>query len=288
MFFDFIWTELLRELMPWAGPFFLYITELGGSNIYLAIVLIGFWAVKKRETIVFALLVIFSGMLNYWLKGAFMNPRPPETDWIEGATAAGYSLPSGHAQSATVFYGWLGIKIKTWWMAIVSLALIILIGLSRVYIGVHWMGDVLLGWTVGAILIFLVWRFQKPMESYLTNYSRDLLYLLLVVFGIVVTVLTELIIQVPDDNFGANGGLLIGLAIGLWLEGRYVNFTTESSDNLRLAFRVVIGIVLVFLVMNGLSLFLPSEIYWLRMIRYAIVAIVGAFVWPAIFQRANL
>ena len=66
--------------MPWAGPFFLYITELGGSNIYLAIILIGFWAVKKRETIVFALLILFSGMLNYWLKGAFMHPRPPETD----------------------------------------------------------------------------------------------------------------------------------------------------------------------------------------------------------------
>ena len=89
--------------MPWAGPFFLYVTELGGSNIYLAIILIGFWAVKKRETIVFALLILLSGMLNYWLKGAFMHPRPPETDWIEGATASGYSLPSGHAQSATAF-----------------------------------------------------------------------------------------------------------------------------------------------------------------------------------------
>jgi membrane-associated phospholipid phosphatase len=288
MFFDFIWTETMRELMPWAGPFFLYVTELGGSNIYLAIILIGFWAVKKRETIVFALLVLFSGMLNYWLKGAFSNPRPPETDWLEGASASGYSLPSGHAQSATTFYGWLGIKIKTWWMAIISLALIVLIGLSRVYIGVHWMGDVLLGWAVGAILILFVWRFQEPVQSYLSKYSRDLLYLLLVVFGIVVTILTELIIHVPDDNFGANGGLLVGLAIGLWLEGKYVNFSTESSNNLHLALRVIIGLVLVFLLMNGLALFLPTDIYWLRMIRYALVAIVGAFIWPLIFERIHL
>ena len=288
MFFDFIWTEAMRELMPWAGPFFLYVTELGGSNIYLAIILIGYWVVKKRETIVFALLVLFSGMLNYWLKGAFANPRPPETDWLEGASASGYSLPSGHAQSATVFYGWLGIKIRTWWMAIVSIALIVLIGLSRVYIGVHWMGDVLLGWIVGIILILTVWRFREPMESILSNYNRDLLYLILVVFGIVATVFTEVIIHVPDDNFGANGGLLVGLAIGLWLEGKYVNFSIESSNNLRLALRVIIGLVLVFLLMNGLSFILLTEIYWLRMIRYALVAIVGAFIWPLIFTRIHL
>jgi membrane-associated phospholipid phosphatase len=287
MFFDFQWTIIMRELMPWAGPFFLLITELGGTNVYLAIILIGYWAVKKRETIVFALLILFSGMLNYWLKGAFMNPRPPETDWIKGATAAGYSLPSGHAQSSTVFYGWLGIKIRTWWMAILSIALIVLIGLSRVYMGVHWMGDVLLGWIIGAVLILFVWRFQGPIETYLSTYSRDLLYLLLVVFGIVATILTELFIQVPDDNFGANGGLLVGLAIGLWLEGRYVNFTTKSDNNLRLALRVIIGVVLVFLLMNGLSLIFPSDVYW-RMIRYAIVAIVGAFIWPLIFERIHL
>jgi hypothetical protein len=82
----------------------------------------------------------------------------------------------------------------------------------------------------------------------------------------------------------------MGIAIGLLLESRFVNFTVEpvGGQKWRLVLRVVIGLVLVIATMVGLAPFLPTAQIWLRALRYALVAIVGAFVWPLIFKAAKL
>ncbi len=287
--FEIIWTEMLRDTMPWASQFFLAVTELGGSNAYLLILVIGFWAVNKRETIVFGLIYLFSGAINFWLKGTFANPRPPVSDWLPGATASGYSLPSGHAQSSTVVYSWLSIKLKKWWTTIAFITVILLVGISRVYLGVHWLGDVLAGWAVGLLIVIALWRFETPISTFLSRYSRDVLYLSLLALGIVATIITELVFTAPGDDFGSTGGLIIGFAIGLWLEGRYVNFATEAQNGQRwrLVLRVIFGIGVVLIFMYGLPLFLPSDTLF-RLIRYAVVGFVGSFLWPLIFTRIGL
>jgi len=287
--FDIMWTDILRDTMPWADQFFLAVTELGGSNAYLLILVLGFWAVKKRETIIFGLIYLFSGAVNFWLKGTFANPRPPVSDWLPGATASGYSLPSGHAQSSTVVYSWLSIKLKKWWVAVVFVTIIVLIGLSRIYLGVHWLGDVLAGWAVGLLIVITFWRLETPISVFLSRYSRDVLYLSLLVLGIAATAITDLVFTAPGDDFGSTGGLIVGFAIGLWLEGRFVNFTTEAKNGQRwrLVLRVVLGIVLVLVFMYGLPLLLPTG-KWFRLIRYAVVGFVGSFLWPLIFDRIGL
>jgi membrane-associated phospholipid phosphatase len=287
--FEIIWTEILRSALPWASEFFLAVTELGGSNAYLLILVIGFWAVNKRETIILGLIYLFSGAVNFWLKGTFANPRPSVSDWLPGATASGYSLPSGHAQSSTVVYGWLGVKLKKWWTAVAFITVIFLVGISRVYLGVHWLGDVLAGWAVGLLIVLVFWRFEAPISRYLSRYSRDVLYLSFLLLGVVATVITELVFTAPGDDFGATGGLIVGFAIGLWLEGRYVNFTTEAQNGQRwrLVLRVILGIVVVLVFMYGLPIFLPSGTLF-RLIRYAVVGFIGSFLWPLIFTRIGL
>jgi len=292
--FDIFWTEAFRSLMPWAELFFRVITELGSDYFYVALIAIGFWAVDKRASILTAFVLIVSVVSNYWLKVTFRNPRPPSTNWLPGADASNYSLPSGHAQNSATLWGWLGIKIKTWWMGVLSAVLMVLIGLSRIYIGVHWLGDVLLGWAVGLLLLMLLWRLEEPARSVLSKYNPNMLYLGLAVFGLVAMILTELLSPVTivglEDNFGANGGLIIGLGIGLALESRYVNFETtpKYGEKWRAALRVIIGLILVFVIMFGLSPILPTDVYWLRAIRYALGAIFVAFVWPFLFKKLSL
>ncbi len=292
--FDTFWTEAFRLLMPWAELFFRVITELGSDYFYVVLVAIGFWAVDKRASILIAFVLIISVVSNYWLKITFRNPRPPSTNWLPGTDASNYSLPSGHAQNSTTLWGWLGIKIKTWWMGVLSAVLIMLIGLSRIYIGVHWLSDILLGWTIGLLLLIVLWRLEEPARSILSKYNPNMLYLGLLVFGLVAMILTELLSPVTivglEDNFGANGGLIIGLGIGLALERRYVNFETPPKyrEKWRAALRVIIGLILVFVIMFGLSPILPTDVYWLRAIRYALGAIVVAFVWPFLFKKLGL
>jgi membrane-associated phospholipid phosphatase len=277
--------------MPWAELFFRGITELGSDYFYMILIAVGFWTVNKRASILTAFVLAASSTSNYWLKITFKNPRPPATNWLPGVQASNYSLPSGHAQNSTTLWGWLGIKIKTWWMSILSTVLIVMIGLSRIYIGVHWLEDVLLGWAVGLLLLIVLWRLEKPARSVLSKYNPIMLYLGLALFGLAAMILTELLSAVTtvglEGNFGANGGLIIGLGIGLALEKRYVNFkiSPKQEKKWRTASKIIIGLILVSAITLGTAAILPTEIYWLQAIRYALATIVVVFVWPSLFNK---
>jgi undecaprenyl-diphosphatase len=125
-----------------------------GSPLFVssATVLIALLSLRRRHHYEFVTLVmaVFGGMLlNVLLKMAFHRHRPSFNDSVTYLT--GYSFPSGHAMAATVFYGVLATfavrKLKDWsWrvLAVVLAALmVLLIGLSRVYLGAHYLSDVL-------------------------------------------------------------------------------------------------------------------------------------------------
>ncbi len=286
--FDVIWTDLLRDLFPWAKDIFKLITELGSNTIYLAVILVIFWGINKRFAKVTAIVVVGSSILNYWLKAVLKHPRPDPSLWL--TSASNYSFPSGHAQSSTTFYGWLSIKIKKWWLLIGSTTLIILVGMSRIYLGVHWLGDVLAGWGIGIVIVTLVYRFEQPISNYLSQYNTYYLYMGLALLGGVAIILTELILPVPTDNFGGSGGIVIGLALGLALEKKFVDFKVKIPEKKtwKIILRILIGLILVLVLYYGLSPFLPSEEVLPAALRYFLVALVGAFVWPMLFSRIDL
>jgi hypothetical protein len=229
--------------------------------------------------------------MNYWLKLAIANERPPEPYRYEGIEVTNYSTPSGHSQNSATLFGWFAVKIKTWWMLVISLSLIFLIGISRIYLGVHYLEDVLLGWTIGIITVVVLVIVEKPLCNFLSEVRNDYLYLMLFLFGLLATVVSSFILPLPpNDNFGALGGLIMGLAIALPLESRYVNFSVEplGGQKWRLVIRIILGLALVLGIMLGLSPFLPTSVVWLRAIRYILVVIVGAFLWPLIFSKLEI
>ena len=286
--FDIIWTEVLRDLFPWAKDFFRLITELGSNAIYLAVILVMFWGINKKAAKVTAFVVIGSSILNYWFKTILKHPRPDSSLWL--ASASNYSFPSGHTQSAATFYGWLSIKIKRWWMFIAGTTLIFLVGISRIYLGVHWLGDVLVGWGIGLTIIILIWRFEDQISNYLSQYNTYYLYTGLALLGGVAVILTELLLPVPNDNFGGSGGIVIGLALGLALEKKYIDFKVRVPEKKtwKIILRIFIGLLLVLVLYYGLGSFLPSKEVLSAALRYFLVAIVGAFIWPLIFSMIDL
>jgi membrane-associated phospholipid phosphatase len=292
--FDVFWTEAFRSLMPWAELFFRGVTMLGSEYFYVVLVAIWFWAVDKRGAILAVFVLIVSFVSNYWLKIIFKNPRPPVTNWLSGVNVSSYSLPSGHAQNSVVIWSWIGLKSRTWWMGVLSLALIGLVGLSRVYMGVHWLGDVVAGWAVGILILIALWRLEEPIHSFLSKYNPNLQYLGVIIFGLGAMILTEFLSPLTVEglaaNFGPNGGLIIGLGIGLALEKRYVNFeiTPKQGEKWRTALRVILGLMMVFAIAASLSPMLPEEVYWMGAIHYALVTISVIFIWPLLFKKLGL
>jgi hypothetical protein len=235
--------------------------------------------------------VLFTSILsNYWLKMAIANPRPSATYWYEGMAPEHYSTPSGHAQNSATLFGWLALKIKRGWVYAAALTLTLLIGISRVYLGVHYLGDILIGWGVGLMTAILLIFLEKPLTRFISEHKEEYFFIVLFLLGFGLMIVSMFLSPPPGTNFGNLGGFTMGIAVALPLERRYVRFTVEPIDGQRwrLALRVIIGLLLVFVVMFGLEPLLPSDIMWLRAIRYFITSLVALFVWPAIFKRANL
>jgi membrane-associated phospholipid phosphatase len=290
MLFDPGITDVLRNILPGLGDFFFLVTQLGGTLFYVVALLIAYWAYNKRAAIVLSFILIVSIISEYYLKVIIANERPPASNWYPGVDPPNYSTPSGHSQNSATLYGWLTSRIKTWWIALISIILVGLIGVSRIYLGVHYLGDVLFGWGLGIVIVLLFVYLEKPARDYLSRYNTEHLLLVLLIIGFLLTLVASVLPQPPNDNLGAYGGLTMGLGIGLILEMRFVNFTNEpyEGQKWRLLPRVLIGLLLVIGVMFGLAPILPTEEIWLRAIRYSLVAITGIFVWPLIFKKANL
>ena len=287
MFFDPNITTLIRDLLPWAGVFFRIVTELGGEIFLISVLLIAFWTYRKREATIITFILIVSIMTNYWLKYAIGNPRPPASYWYGDIEAIDYSTPSGHAQNSGALYSWLGAKVRTWWMILTSVILMFLIGISRVYLGVHFLGDILLGWAIGIVIGLAGFYFEAQISDFASRTKTKYWYLLLFSIGFILIALSSILPYPGGENFGAYGGLTIGVAVAFPLEKKYVNFDFDVGRP-RLAARVIIGLVLVIGVMLGLSPFLPTSEIWLRALRYFTVVLVGIFLWPLIFKKIRL
>ncbi|WP_274581437.1 phosphatase PAP2 family protein [Dinoroseobacter sp. PD6] len=145
-----IWIEELgRDLSALGGTFVLSFLTLSIAGF--------FWLQRQRITSAFLLLAVTTGVgLSQLLKAGFDRPRP---DLVSQETAIyTASFPSGHSMMATVVYLTLAVlaartlKRRREKGYVVSLAILIVlgVGISRVYLGVHWPTDVLAGWIIGA------------------------------------------------------------------------------------------------------------------------------------------
>ena len=174
--FDNFYYKYISLLISPRITFFVnMITHLGSSAALISIALIIMLLPKeKRYGILVGMNLLIVYLFNLLLKSIFSRPRPIDINLIE---ASGYSFPSGHAMISTAFYGFLiyliwktKINNKSKWLYTILLSiLILLICITRVYLGVHYASDVLAGFfiaiTYSIIFISVVSKFAQKKES---------------------------------------------------------------------------------------------------------------------------
>lgn len=164
---------------PW-GPSWLEeamrdVTALGSTVVLSAIALsvAGMFLLTRRRMIAFLILATVGGgiAVSNLLKMSFERPRPDLVPHL--STVHSLSFPSGHAMMSAVVYLTLGallarvypdVRVKAYLLGLATLATVA-VGISRVYLGVHWPTDVLAGWAVGAAWATCCWLLMLWLQS---------------------------------------------------------------------------------------------------------------------------
>ena len=142
-----------------------------------------------------------------------LRPVEPDADLMD-VDAQGYSFPSGHSTNAATVYPGITVfskgKKKLKW--VISIALMILVGFSRVVVGCHYPSDVLCGWTLGIVMVFIISFLDKKIKN--QN----------VIFAIAAAIGTIGIFYCKTSDFFSAYGILIGLWLSIPFEKKFVNF----------------------------------------------------------------
>lgn len=141
-------------ISDFATPIAKIITNFGGAIFLIVITVILFILIKNKKIgVAITTNLVLVALLNQLLKNILQRPRPTEYRIIQ---ETGYSFPSGHSMASMAFYGYLIYLIYKYvenknikWILITLLSILICsIGISRIYLGVHYTSDVLGGFLI--------------------------------------------------------------------------------------------------------------------------------------------
>ena len=303
--------DLILWIQSWRTPLVetlgLMLAALGSENFYVLVVPVIYWCIDASLGRRLSLFVLLSLWINSALKVTLKRPRPymvsADVKVPVGAVDIGYGLPSGHAQTAVALWGAVAVEVKRNWVTIAVAVYVVLISVSRLLIGVHYVQDVAAGLLIGGVLLILYAWLEKSFGNWFQAQPLALqIGLVIMVAAAMLAIHPGLIpISMPpnmpyplslDDLLSPSvtpAAVVLGAGIGFILEYRYLHFNASGKAWKRLL-RLSLGIVGVLILRLGLgSLFANLEPVWVfRLIRYALIGFWIGYLAPWLFVQLNL
>ena len=276
-----------QQLSPAMDIPFKILTSLGDKEFFLLLMPLVYWCVDRQAGARLFMLLLISACLNEGVKLLADQPRPfnydPRVLKLVHEESGGF--PSGHTQSAVVIWGYIAWRFKKPLLWLLAGFLILAIPLSRIYLGAHFPTDLIGGYAIGVIVLFLFLRLDTTVASWFTK--KGILYQLGATLGL--PVLLILLIPSGNDDLLSAAGALVGVASGMVLERRWVRFSARGVW-WQQAIRYVLGVVILFAVWFGLRVAFkalePADLF--RIIRYALVGLWGGLGAPWLFVQLKL
>jgi membrane-associated phospholipid phosphatase len=296
-----------------------FFSFLGSEEFYLLILPVIYWCIDAGLGLRIGSIVLFSNGLNDILKLTLHGPRPYwySTQVKAFAAETSFGVPSGHAQISTSLWGMGAAHFKRFWVWFLAGSVILVIGLSRLYLAVHFPHDVLAGWAIGCLTLWIflnkwdavaAWTQKKSMGQQIgIAFSVSMMMLIMGILaygtlkGWVLPVewlanaqqsgLDVLPSPVSLDSSLTSAGVMFGMLAGAaWMNARggYDANGSFKHKVLRL-FPGILGTLVLYL---GLRAIFPRGdmfiAYFLRYIRFALVGLWISAGAPWCFQKLNL
>jgi membrane-associated phospholipid phosphatase len=276
--------EIIKFLQSFSNPFldklFQYVTMLGEEAVYILIIGIIYWCYNKKYAYKLAFVFLFNGVINGMIKNIVRAPRPigqPGILSLRVETATSYSFPSGHTQSAAAFWTAVAIKEKRKLLYILGTIIMFSVGLSRVYLGVHWPIDAAAGIFFGVVCAFIA----SAIFDYSEKKQNKHLLLWLVIPSAV-----GLIFFHNSQDYIKAAAVVISFYIGYLVEDKYIRFQ-EHNVLWKQLLKLAIGLAGIVVIKSFLKKLLP-EILLSDFIRYFLIGIWTTIAAPMIFKYFKL
>ena len=319
--FGVAFTIAFQSLGGWLEAPMKFFSFLGSEDFFLIALPLVYWCLDSALGLRIGVMLLLSSGTNNLFKLGMHGPRPYWVSTsIQGmASETGFGVPSGHSQTAAGVWGIAAAGLKRTWAWVAAVTVVVLIGLSRLYLGVHFLHDVLLGWFLGGLTLWAFIKFWDPIAARLKKISMGRQILLAFAFSLAMILLAALIIFLsrgfivpqewidnaklsgdPPNPFSMEGivttmGTLFGLLAGVaWLAPR--GGFQVSGPAWKRALRFAVGLVGVAVFYLGLklvfSLIVPDGetivALALRYIRYTLVGVWVSAGAPWVFSKLKL
>ena len=311
---EIVVNEFLQSLGGWLRAPMLAITSLGYEEFFVLLLPTLYWCFDQMVGFRVGLVMLMGNTFNTFFKFLFHSPRPY---WISDSVYAyshetSFGLPSGHAQIAASVWGWLAVEVKKRWFRIVAVILIFLIGVSRLYLGVHFLSDVLLGWVLGGLLVWAFAAWHKPVGAWVGKKSARAQFELVLASTAVILLLILGVRWVvgpwemnsewaaragevaPYDLNGAFtvAGTWFGMLTGYVILTKTRGHFLASQGGWRRLARFLVGLLGVFVLYFGLGQIFPRSEdfvgYGLRFFRYTLIGLWVSWLGPVIFKAIGI
>ena len=268
-------------------PIFKAFTALGYGGFLFIFVPVGYWILDKDIFARAGLWILLSLLLNAYLKDLFKDPRPDPMYYLDPLVGQSYGFPSGHAQIAMVLWFWIAWEARKTWIWISSAILVIGICFSRLYLGVHDVGDVLGGMLIGllSLILFIILTTKRFEWWHHLHPLWQVMGLMVIVAAFFLTWPGRLPVR-----FVGLGFLLIGFWIGVGLERKRIFFKKHPDWKRKIA-SGIIGAILFVLLSKGfqeLAGAFPDERTTITILQALFGGVYTAALAPWIFQRLRL
>lgn len=281
--------KFLEEIRTeYLNIFFESVTILGEDTI-LVLLIVSVYFIFGKE---FAHRIFFSTITSLGVNGIIKNlvslPRPfagGKVSCVRPDTATGYSFPSGHTQNFATWSSTLAIKIKKRIITIISILLTALIAFSRMYLGAHYPGDVIVGAVLGFTLAYICNVLYDKIIDKHKLYIAVILGLSPFVF---------LFLYIADshyEDFFKIYGMLLGFLCSTVFENRYVSLD-YGSKLWKKILRVIIGISIALVIKESAEALLTfSHVRMLlasNLIIYSVLVFAEFGLCSLLFKKLNL
>jgi len=221
--------DCIRLIQGWASPpltvVMRLITALGSTGVYIAVVCYVYWCVDEKKGLHLGIIALISIWINLSLKWALDQPRPffsaydPSVGMISERLGG---FPSGHAQNTLVALTIISSWLTRRWAYIAAALICLLVGFSRIYLGVHFPTDVIGGWLIGGILLAAYFLTRTRIETLLAKggfrggmYTSAALAFVMILYR-------------PSVELILPGSMLLGLGAGYTICKFYCPFSASA------------------------------------------------------------